>query len=105
MKIWLMQLNISSVSPAARWLVSQNQDTGTMASPSSVHHQSRDLLRYGIDNEGQEQREDDQDNQGDDVLFEPLPDQVDAGLHGIGEPGEAGGRATGGKQKITSHHQ
>lgn len=77
-----------------------------MASPSSVHHQSRDLLRYGVDNEGQEQSEDHQDNQGDDVLFEPLPDQVDAGLHGIGEPGEAGGRATGGKQKTIyfSHH-
>lgn len=89
---------------------SESQDTGTIhtvvAFPLSVYHQSRDLLRHGVDNEGKEKSEDDQDHHGDDVLFELLPDQVDEGLHGIDEPGEAGGRATGGKQRMSyfSHH-
>lgn len=68
--------------------------------PSPVQHESRDLLRHGVDDEGQEEGEDHQDHDGDDVLFELLPDQVDEGLHGVGEPGEAGGRPAGGKQKM-----
>lgn len=96
---------------------SQSRATGTIhhegrkgtvvASPSSIYHQSGDLLRHRVENEGEEKSEDDEDNHSDDVLFELLPDQVDEGLHGIGEPGEAGGRATRGKHKriyIFTHH-
>lgn len=86
---------------AARWPDHRAKTRGqSTAFPSSVQHQTRDLLRHGVDDEGEEQSEDHQDHDGDDVLFELLPDQVDEGLHGIGEPGEAGGRATGGKRKM-----
>lgn len=75
------------------------------AAPSAVDHQRRDLLRHGVEDEGEEEREHHEDHHGDDVLLELLPDQVDEGLHGIGEPGEAGGRAAAGEQKKLRVHE
>lgn len=58
------------------------------------------MLRHRVDDEGEEQSEDDEHSQSDDVLFELPPDEVDEGLHGVDEPGEAGGWTTGGRQEM-----
>lgn len=91
-----------NLSQCCTWLV-QDQKAGTERPPSassSIDHESGDLLRHCVDNEGEEQSEDDEDSQSDDVLFELPPDQVDEGLHGVDEPGKAGGWTTRGRQEM-----
>lgn len=56
-------------------------------------------MRQRVDDERQEQREEGQDDRGNDVLLEILPDEEDEGLHRIDEPVEAGGGTTGRTEK------
>lgn len=63
-----------------------------MSSPAYQH--GCDLLRQRVDDETEEQSEDSQNDQGNDVLLELLPDEEDEGLHGIDEPVKTGGGTT-----------
>lgn len=70
---------------------------------SSFDDEGGDLLRHGVEDEDQKDREDGEDEQSDDVLLVLLPDEKDEGLHRVDKPGKAGGGTTGGATGYSLH--
>lgn len=74
-----------------------------VSSPAYQH--GCDLLWQRVDDETEEQSEDGQNDQGDDVFLELLPDEEDEGLHGIDEPVKTGGGTTRRTEKPGSYRR
>lgn len=79
------------------------QKSLTVSSPRYQH--GCDLLWQGVDDETEEQSEGGQNDQGDDVLLEFLPDEKDESLHGIDEPVKTGGGTARRTEKTASYRR
>lgn len=79
------------------YFLKQEKQEHQRPAPSSLHDEGADFPRQCVEDQNQEERQDEDDQQGYDVLLVILPDEEDKGLHWVDEPVEAGGGTAGEK--------